>query len=165
MQYPIAVLEQNLRGRRVEQRLQHFVGLAEESGHRADLVRKWPEQLGEKHPVDIHGGQAVSNQPAAASLRLRLELCGETGQLGLQDVQRGGDRLVHGGKGEVVGPSTDEPDERLAVRFPDNKDDIGCDVTMLSRTRYTAPTIDSKTVTKIKRKTYDKKPVLQFVRQ
>jgi FKBP-type peptidyl-prolyl cis-trans isomerase FklB len=42
-----------------------------------------------------------------------------------------GDRLVHGGMGEVVGPVTAEEAEGkgVAVRFPNNKDSIGCPLT------------------------------------
>ena len=45
-----------------------------------------------------------------------------------------GDKRVHGAQGEVTGPSPVDTDKKVAVRFPGNKDNIGCLLTQLSRT-------------------------------
>jgi len=46
-----------------------------------------------------------------------------------------GDKLVHGGQGEVVGPATHEDykDKRVCVLFPGNKGSVACLLTTVSR--------------------------------
>ena len=52
--------------------------------------------------------------------------------IGASETIGGGNKLVHGQQGEVMGPYPGHEDE-IAVKFPGNKANIGCLLTELSR--------------------------------
>ena len=55
---------------------------------------------------------------------------------GLSQTFPTGNKLVHGGQGEVAGPATGKDgEEGVAVRFPGNKGSIECHVTEVRRLR------------------------------
>ena len=43
-----------------------------------------------------------------------------------------GDRLVHGEQGEVMGPGTGQWEDRLEIKFPNNKGNIACTLNVVT---------------------------------
>ena len=53
--------------------------------------------------------------------------------IGARETVSTGDRVVHGEQGEVMGPGTGELASQLAIKFPNNKGNVGCSLDNLSR--------------------------------
>ena len=54
---------------------------------------------------------------------------------GPSDTVQGGDKVVHGKQGEVVGPATDEAvkGKGVAIKFPGNQGNVSCFLKQVSR--------------------------------